>query len=739
MSRRAASSGESEATPHFPRTKSTLPRGTAVAADARSCDNPRTVTAPSSSRLRLPWPWLAGLALLVAAQGLLVAQVAPPAPTAAVAPAPSTATGDWPTYGGDLASTKYSPLDQIGGANISRLTLAWRAPSPDGFLSLTLPDGSEWTADSKAIFAELNRLDPKRWRDGQPPFVNNYKATPLMVGGTLFVNTPASVGAAYDAATGALKWVYNPKSYESGTTTMSLRWNQRGVAYWTDGTAERVYWGTGDGWLIAVDAKTGRPVKEFGVNGRVDLMSGLPRAERGKRDYLNALTYSVQSPPVVVKDVVITPAAISSLVKDKEQIPGWIRGFDARTGAVRWTFRTVPAKGEVGADTWVDGANEYAGKVTVWTMMSADPALGYVYLPTNTTAPDFYGGHRLGNNLFAESLVCLDVATGKRVWHQQLVHHGLWDYDLPAAPNLLDVTVGGRAIKAVAQITKQGFVFTFDRVTGQPVWPIEERPVPASDVPGERASPTQPVPSLPAPFEGQGTTRDELADFTPEIRAMAEKAAAEFRTGPLYTPPSLVGTLTRPGTTGGANWGGAAVDPETGLLYVPSRNAFAVTKLAKTDPALNGNLQFMQTTGRGPQMPEGLPLFKPPYSRMTAIDMRTGTHRWMVPTGDGDRIRQHPRLKALGLGPVGGDISLSGPLLTKAALFYALTTGGSSGGPRLVAYDKTTGALLGSVDLPGVAIGTPMTYRAGTKQFIALTVQGPRADAVPELVAYALP
>lgn len=702
---------------------------------ARPCDNPRTVDIRASLRVRRIAAWTASLALVVAASGLVVAQ----APVPAARPAPSTATGEWPTYGGDLASTKYSPLDQITGANIGRLRLAWRAPSPDGVLSLTMPDGSEWTADSKTIFAELNRLDPKRWRDGQPPFINNYKATPLMVGGTLFVNTPASVGAAYDAATGALKWVYNPKSYEAGTTTMSLRWNQRGVAYWTDGTNERVYWGTGDGWLIAVDAKTGRPVKEFGVNGRVDLMTGLPRAERGKRDYLNALTYSVQSPPIVVKDVVITPAAISSLVKDKEQIPGWIRGFDARTGAVRWTFRTVPAKGEVGAETWVDGANEYAGKVTVWTMMSADPALGYVYLPTNTTAPDFYGGHRLGNNLFAESLVCVDVATGRRVWHQQLVHHGLWDYDLPAAPNLLDVTVGGRAIKAVAQITKQGFVFTFDRVTGQPVWPIAERPVPASDVPGERASPTQPVPSLPPPFEGQGTTRDELVDFTPEIRAMAEKAVAEFRTGPVYTPPSLVGTLTRPGTTGGANWGGAAVDPETGLLYVPSRNAFAVTRLAKTDPALNGNLQFMQTTGRGPQMPEGLPLFKPPYSRMTAIDMQTGAHRWMVPTGDGDRIRNHPRLKPLGLGPVGGDISLSGPLLTKTALFYALTAGGTTGGPRLVAYDKASGTLLGSVDLPGVAIGTPMTYRVGGRQFIALTVQGPSADAVPELVAFALP
>jgi quinoprotein glucose dehydrogenase len=678
------------------------------------------------------WTALATLAATLLIAGLGRAQAPAPAQ-------PSTATGEWPTYGGDLASTKYSPLDEITAANFSSLRVRWTAPSPDGFLSLTMPDGSEWQADSKAIFDELNRLDPRRWRDGQPPFVGNYKATPLMVGGTLYVNTPASVGAAYDAATGALKWVYNPKSYEAGTTTMSLRWNQRGVAYWTDGTSERVYWGTGDGYLVAVDARTGRPVREFGVNGKVDLMAGLPRARRGERDYLNALTYSVQSPPIVVGDVVITPAAISSLVKMKEQIPGWIRAFDARTGQVRWTFRTVPAKGEFGSETWVDGANEYAGKVTVWTMMSADEALGYVYLPTNTTAPDFYGAHRLGNNLFAESLVCLDVATGQRVWHFQAVHHGLWDYDLPAAPNLLDITVGGRRIKAVAQITKQGYVFTFDRVTGRPVWPIEERPVPASDVPGERAAATQPVPSKPAPFEAQGTTRDELVDFTPEIRAMAEKAVAGFRTGPLYTPPSLAGTLTRPGTTGGANWGGAAVDPETGRLYVPSRSAFAVTKLAAPDAALNSNLQFMQATGRNPQMPEGLPLFKPPYSRMTAIDMNTGAHAWMTPTGDGDRIRQHPRLKALALGPVGGDITLAGPLLTRTALIYPLTTGGSTGGPRLVAYDKGSGQLLGSVDLPGAAIGTPMTYRVNGHQYIALTVQGRTPGDLPSLVALALP
>ena len=658
---------------------------------------------------------------------------------AAQAPAHSTATGEWPTYGGDLANSKYSPLDQITAANFASLQVAWRAKSPDGFLSLTQPDGSEWSADSKTIFDELNRLDPKRWRDGRPPFVQNYKATPLMVGGTLYVNTPSSVGAAYDARTGALKWVHNPKSYESGTTTMSLRWNQRGVAYWTDGTEERIYWGTGDGYLIAVNAKTGRPVPGFGANGRVDLMDGLPRAKRGTRDYLNALTYSVQSPPIVVKDIVITPAAISSLIKTKEQIPGWIRGFDARTGQVRWTFRTVPAKGEFGSETWSDGANEYAGKVTVWTLMSADEALGLVYLPTNTTAPDYYGAHRLGNNLFAESVVALDVQTGGRVWHFQTVHHGLWDYDNPAAPNLLDITVNGTRIKALAQLTKQGYIFTFDRVTGKPVWPIDERAVPPSDVPGEKASPTQPVPSKPAPFEHQGVTVDDLVDFTPELRAMAVKAIEPFKYGPLYTPPSVQGTIARPGSTGGGNWQGAAVDPATGYMYVPSRNAFAVHKLGPPDPALGSNLLYMQTAGRNPTMPEGLPLFKPPYSRITAIDMNTGDHVWMVPAGNGDRIRNNPRLKGLNLPPLGGDSTFSGPLLTRTVLIYALTTGGKAGGPRLVAYDKATGKELASVDLPGAAIGTPMTYVVNGKQYIAITVQGRTPTDVPELVALTLP
>jgi quinoprotein glucose dehydrogenase len=663
------------------------------------------------------------------------------ATVAAQAPSkPSTATGEWPTYGGDLASSKYSPLDQITQHNFSSLRVAWRTPSPDGVLTMTTTDGGEWTASASEVFAELSRVDPKRWRDNQPPVIGNFKATPLMVGGTLYFNTPLSIGAAVDARTGRTKWTYNPRSYEAGTTTMTLRWNQRGVAYWRDGSGadERIYWGTGDGYLIAVDAKTGRPVPGFGAGGRVDLMNGLPRARRGARDYLNALTYSVQSPPLVVGDVVIVPASISSLVSQKEQIPGYIRAYDARTGAVRWTFHTVPRPGELGHDSWQDNSWEHAGKVTVWTMMSADEELGYVYLPTNTTAPDFFGGHRPGDNLFAESLLCLDVETGRRIWHFQTVHHGLWDYDNPAAPNLLDITVGGRHIKAVAQITKQGFVYTFDRATGQPVWPIAEKPVPPSDVPGERASPTQPFPSKPAPFEYQGVTADDLVDFTPELRQMAQEAVEPFRMGPLFTPPSLQGTIIRPGTVGGANWSGAAVDPGSGMLYVPSRNGFAVVTLQKPAEALDSNLLYMQAPGRSPQMPQGLPLLKPPYSRVTAIDMNTGDHAWMVAAGAGERIRNLPQLKGLRLPALGGDSTYSGPLATKTVLIYALTTGGSDGGPRLVALDKATGRELASADLPGIAIGSPMTYLADGRQYLALTVQGRTPRDVPELIALAL-
>jgi quinoprotein glucose dehydrogenase len=417
----------------------------------------------------------------------------------------------------------------------------------------------------------------------------------------------------------------------------------------------------------------------------------------------------------------------------KEMPPGWTRGFDVHTGETLWTFHTIPQPGEFGHDTWESDAWSYNGKVGVWTEMSADPELGLLYVPLNTAAPDFYGGYRPGDNLFAESLVALDVETGERVWHYQLVHHGLWDYDPPAAPNLIDVEVDGRTVPAVAQITKQGFVFAFDRATGEPLWPIEERPVPTdSDLEGEVPSPTQPFPTRPAPYEYQGTSVDDLVDFTPELRQMALEAVDGYRLGPLYTPPTLQGTLTRPGSTGGGNWSGAAVDPETGILYVPSRNAYTTVRYREAEPGEDATLRYIQVYGRTARMPQGLPLWKPPYSRLTAIDMNTGDHLWMTPTGNGDRYRNNEMLAGLDLPPLGGDAGSAGPLLTKTLLIYPLTAGGSDGGPRLVAYDKATGAEIASVDLPGTALGTPMTYMVEGRQYVAVTVA---AQPAPRLIA----
>ena len=672
---------------------------------------------------------------------LLLCAVVAVHPISAQHGAPSN--GEWPTYGGDLGGSKYSPLDQITRENFDELTIAWRWRSADAQLSIRMPDGGEWTADARLIFEELNRRDPDRWREGLPPTITNLKATPLMTGGRLFINMPTSAGAAIDARTGETLWVYNPKSYEEGTTTMSARWNQRGVAYWSDGPErndERIYWGTGNGYLVCVDAKSGQPCLDFGDSGRIDLMEDIPRATRDERDWLNAMLYSVQSPPLAVGDTVVTPMSISSFNIVKESPPGWMRGFDTRTGRTKWTFHTIPQADEFGNDTWEGDSWRETGKVGVWSFMSADPELGYLYLPLNTPAPDYYGGHRLGANLFAESLVALDLETGQRVWHFQFVHHGLWDYDLPTAPNLLDVVVDGQPVKAVAQVTKQGFVFVFNRETGEPIWPIEERPVPTdTDLEGEVPWPTQPFPTRPAPFEYQGITVDDLVDFTPEIRQMAIDALEPFRIGPLYTPQSLRGTVFRPGTGGGANWSGAAVDPETGVLYVPSTNAYAVKQYRIPDPDEGATLRYIELRGGNaprPELPQGLPLFKPPYSRLTAIDMNTGEHVWMTPTGSGDRIRQHPRLRHLQLPPLGGDASRSGPLLTKTLLLHAVTTGGTGDGPRLVAYDKASGEELASVDLPGGAIGTPMTYALDGRQYIALTVGG---SDVPELIALALP
>ena len=627
--------------------------------------------------------------------------------------------GEWRSYGGDLGSTKYSPLDQIDATNFADLKIAWRWNSVDGSVN----------------------LDSLREQRPQTS-IRGLQATPLMVNGVLYLSTAMYQAAAIDASTGETLWIHDPEVYLGGAPTHG--YGSRGVAYWTDGKEERIFWGTSEGYLLAVDAKTGQPPSNFGKNGRVDLTDGIPRADRGETNYQGRNLLGVKSPPIIVRDVVVTPTIISDFVVRKEAPPGWLKGIDARTGDTKWVFRTVPQGDDFGADSWQNESWRYSGNANVWPPMSADNETGFIFLPIGTPTSDYYGGHRLGDNLFAESLVAVDAETGQRMWHFQAVHHGVWDYDFPAAPTLVDITVEGRPIKAIAQVSKQGFTYVFDRITGDPVWPIEERPVETdTDLDGEVLSPTQPFPTKPPPFEYQGISIDDLVDFTPEIRAMAVEAVKNFRLGPLFTPPmlsedgGLQGTIQRPHIAGGASWSGAAVDPETGFLYVPSENRFSVLKYYTPDPEEGGNLRYTQAdfdSGTQPLLPQGLPLLKPPYSRMTAIDMNQGDHAWMQPNGDGNRYRNHPRLRHLNLPPLGGE-GHGGPLLTKTLLISALSAGGTNGGPRLIARDKATGEILSSLDLPSGAIGTPMTYMDGGKQYIALTIGGD----VPALISFTLP
>jgi quinoprotein glucose dehydrogenase len=627
--------------------------------------------------------------------------------------------GEWSTYAGDLGGTKYSPLDQIDGSNFSELEIAWRWVSADGSLDLDA---------LRTIHPELS--------------IRNLNVTPLMVGGVVYVVTPMRVAAALDAGTGVTQWLHDPDVIRSTRRAINgSGYSLRGLAYWEYEDDTRIFYGTPDGYLIALDAATGEPVSSFGNNGRVDLAAEIPRGGRGTTDHLGFPWISVNSPPIVARNVVVTPVSISDQPATKEQPPGWVKGIDARTGETKWVFRTIPQVDDFGNDTWQDESWRYTGGTNVWSAFSVDDKLGYIYLPTGTPTNDYYGGHRPGDNLFAESLVALDVETGERMWHFQAVHHGVWDYDFPTHPNLIDITVDGREIHAIAQVSKQGFVYVFDRVTGAPVWPIEERSVEIdSNLDGEILSPTQPFPTQPRPFEEQGSSIDQLVDFTPEIRAIAVDAVKNHRLGGLFSPPMVAvdggiqGTIQRPAIAGGANWMGSAVDPETGVLYVPSVNTYSIMRYL-TPEVQDANLNYTQGGFNTPSlMPQGLPLFKPPYSRITAIDLNTGEHTWMQPNGDGNRYRNLPMLRDLNLPPLGGD-GRGGPVLTRSLLISALTTGGTDDGPRLVARDKMNGRIVGSVDLPGGAIGTPMTYMNQNKQYIALTIGGD----VPELIALALP
>jgi quinoprotein glucose dehydrogenase len=550
-------------------------------------------------------PWVISCGLLLILGATIEAQRGP-------------AGGQWPYHSGDKGSTKYSPLDQITKQNVNRLRFAWRRP---------------------AVAEEFRA----QHRDLKVP--NLFRSTPLMIDGVLYASNGIGLVEAFDPASGKTLWVQElpepGKEASSGSAS-------RGIAHWRSKDDERIL-AVRPPYLTALRPKTGELIRSFGDGGKVDLRQGLGP---------EPVPYNWTSAPLVIRDIVILGSSIGDNPNYKEGIKGDVRGYDIRTGKLLWKFKPIPEEGEFGVETWEDGSWRYTGAANAWSNLSADEESGYVYLPLTAPTSDMYGGHRLGDNLFSNSLVCIKAETGERVWHFQTVRHDLWDYDLPAAPILADIDVNGKRIKSVVQVTKQGFVFVFDRMTGQPVWPIEHRPAPRSTTPGERTALTQPFPVKPAPFERQGVSIDDLIDFTPELRQEAIEITKRYVTGPLFTPPSIKGdgpndtkgTLQLPGSVGGADWNGAAFDPETRMLYVPSVTGVFAADLLPGIPGRT-NLRYTRGTREFVTGPRGLPLFKPPYGRITAINLNTGDHVWMKPNGDGPR--DHPAIKHLNLPPLG--------------------------------------------------------------------------------------
>jgi quinoprotein glucose dehydrogenase len=619
--------------------------------------------------------------------------------------------GEWRAYGAVEGSTRYSPLDLITRDNVKNLQVAWTFKF-DNY---------------GATFAEMG----------------NTEATPIMVNGVLYFTAGQrrSVVAA-NAGTGETLWTWRPD--EGERFDRAPRKVHRAVAYWTDGKEERIVVVTPGFHLVALNAKTGAPVAGFGQNGIVDLFQHLDN-DSGL-DPIGRIGNS--SPPVISNDVIVVgPALTPGGRVNKANIKGDVLAFDVRTGRKLWTFHTIPRKGEPGYETWQNGSAEYTGNAGVWGPFSADPQLGYVYLNIESATNDIYGGHRPGNNLYSDSLVCLNIKTGKMIWYQQLVHHDIWDYDLPPHPILIDITVNGKPIPAVVQLSKQAFAYVFDRRNGTPVWPLVETKVIQTDVPGEWTAPTQPFPSKPPGFDVQGLTENDLIDFTPELRAEAKKAIQQFTYGPIYTPGSLVvpgknvGTVVLPGLGGGANWQSGAGDPETGFVYVGSATAPGVIGLTKNaDPKTTG-IDSDYTFGGGLPAIRGLRILKPPYGRITAYDMNKGEIAWQIPNGD---TPQNVKDAASKLGitiPRTGNPSYAALLVTKTLLFAGE---GSGGAPIFHAYDKATGAEIWQAPMPGVQGSLPMTYLHNNRQFVVIGVRGRAATAdTPgygaQLVAFALP
>ncbi len=622
---------------------------------------------------------------------------------------------EWRTYGGDLASTRYSPLDQINHDNFSDLEVAWRLKT-DNF--------------------------------GPTPEYN-FESTPLMVNGTIYTTAGSRrFVVAADAETGELFWMHRLDEGERGEAA-PRKLSGRGLAYWDNGGAGHIVYVTPGYRLIALEADTGKRVITFGNDGIVDLKQGMDQE-------IDPITgeAGLHATPTVAGDIIIVGAAHlpGSQPASMKNIKGYIRGFDARTGERRWIFHTIPGADEFGNDTWLNDSWRYTGNAGVWGQMSVDEELGIAYLPTEMPTNDYYGGHRHGDNLFSDSLVAVDLETGERIWHFQFIHHDVWDWDLPCAPILADVRIAGRPgiTKIVAQPTKQSWLYIFDRITGEPIWPIEERPVKPSDVPGESLSPTQPFPTKPPAYDRQGVTVDDLIDFTPELRNKAVQLIKNFRAGPIFTPPSVAdangtfGTLTLPNVGGGTNWPGGSLDPETGILYQYSWtqiiNIGLVNDPEKSDMNYIRGLPRDLSPARAALTVDGLPLVKPPWGRISAIDLNKGEILWQIPHGETpDYVRKHPALQGLTI-PRTGSRGRIGTLVTKTLIIagdaVSSTTPSGEEGAMLRAYDKNTGDEVGAILMPARQSGSPITYMINDSQYIVVAISS--GGHPGELIAFRL-
>ncbi|PYS39973.1 MAG: quinoprotein glucose dehydrogenase [Acidobacteria bacterium] len=636
--------------------------------------------------------------------------------------------GEWRTYGGDLGNTHYSPLDQINAGNFNKLEIAWRF--------------------------KTDNLGP------QPEY--NLESTPLMANGVVYsrAGTRRAV-VALDAATGELLWTHGEREGTRGNNA-PRQLSGRGLSYWSDGREERILYVTPGYRLIALDAKTGTPIRNFGKDGAVDL-----KLDDDQEIDLLSGEIGLHATPVVAGDTVIVGAAHrpGGVPTSKKNVKGYIRGFDVRTGKRLWIFHTIPMPNEYGAETWENDSASYTGNAGVWGQISVDEELGMVYLPVELPTGDYYGGHRPGNGLYGESVVALDLKTGARKWHFQLVHHGIWDWDIPCAPMLVDITINGQTIKALAQPTKQAFLYVFNRTNGQPIWPIPERPVEQSTVPGEKTSATQPVPTKPPAYDRQGSSINDLIDFTPELRAQAMQLASRYKLGPIFTPPVVskwegpLGILSMAVGGGGTEWPGGSYDPETHIAYIPSQRVMSSIGLIPPEgnrsdmayisgTARNPNPAPAGAAGAGPAAAgapalnvQGLPLAKPPYASISAIDLNKGEILWQIAHGETpDNIRNHPALQGIDI-PRTGRPGAFGVLVTKTLVISGergvFTTPSGKQGAMLRAYDKATGKGVGAVYMPQGQTGTPMTYTVGGKQYIVLAIAGPGFPA--EFIAYKLP